>query len=317
MPADATVARELAVLLDRRSEELNHFARYLRRSRQQLLEQSSTPRPSDPEPAPRQDESETWREQCRDLQAELSALDARMRERQAELTAECERVRAEADEAASKVQELQAVRESLQREVHDRDVVLEKLRRQLEQQAAQVNLEHSGSYERELNAFRIELERDRQDLNEQLCQLQVRQADMEAAARDSELQMSRKRAASARERADLTRTARRGPHHQGAPPRAKAACASACRASIISSRNSSNRNPPPLRAISEENDSKPLAAERTLRVCLGSPSPPVLRGRGVGVRGWVFCGILSPSPPTPLPRVRGRGELMGQSLSAS
>ncbi len=39
-----------------------------------------------------------------------------------------------------------------------------------------------------------------------------------------------------------------------------------------------------------------------------SPSPPVLRGRGVGVRGWIFSRLLSPSPP--LPRFQERGERM-------
>ena len=67
------------------------------------------------------------------------------------------------------------------------------------------NLEHSGSYERELNAFRLELENDRTELNEQIGHLQVRQAEMEAAAREAELQMSRERAVIARERAELTR----------------------------------------------------------------------------------------------------------------
>ncbi len=52
----------------------------------------------------------------------------------------------------------------------------------------------------------------------------------------------------------------------------------------------------------------------SLSVCPVSPSPPVLRGRGVGVRGCAFREFLAPSPPTPLPRVRGRGGLVGQTL---
>jgi hypothetical protein len=128
-----------------------------------------------------------------------------MRQRQTELAAERDKARDEANIASSLVQELQAIGESLSREIHDRDVLLEKLRRQLDQQAAPVNLEQSGSYVRELNAFRLELEADRRELNEQLCQLQSRQAEMEATARDSEMQMSRERAVIARERAELTR----------------------------------------------------------------------------------------------------------------
>ncbi|MHB1422904.1 MAG: HNH endonuclease, partial [Gemmataceae bacterium] len=42
-----------------------------------------------------------------------------------------------------------------------------------------------------------------------------------------------------------------------------------------------------------------------LGVCPESPSPPVLRGRGVGVRGRFGRGFLPPSPPIPLPRSGG------------
>ncbi len=205
--AGAALSHELAALLDRRSQELNHFARYLRRCRQQF--RSPTPPPpdtvSEAERARRQEESDHWQQQYQALQAELAALDTRLQQRHTELMGERDKARVEADGLASTVKELQAISESLRREIHDRDVVLEKLRRQLDQQASQVNLEHSGSYERELNAFRLELERDRQDLNEEICQLQVRQAEMEAAVREAELQMSRERAAIARERAELTR----------------------------------------------------------------------------------------------------------------
>jgi hypothetical protein len=43
---------------------------------------------------------------------------------------------------------------------------------------------------------------------------------------------------------------------------------------------------------------------RLLRVCPRSPSPPVLRGRGVGVRGWVSRGF-SPLTPNPTPLSTG------------
>jgi pSer/pThr/pTyr-binding forkhead associated (FHA) protein len=189
-------------LLDRRSQELNHFARYLRRCRQELREQRL---PTNPVPAARNGEREHWREQCEQLQAEWVVLENRFQEERAALKAERDKIRLEADALASTVKELQVVAESLRREIHDRDVVLQKLRRQMEQQPAPVNLEHSGSYERELNDFRLQLERDRGELNEQLCQLQARQAEMETAGREAELQMSRERAVIARERAELTR----------------------------------------------------------------------------------------------------------------
>ncbi|HEY7315163.1 MAG TPA: FHA domain-containing protein [Gemmataceae bacterium] len=192
----AAVSQELARILNRRSQELNYFARYLRRCRQQVREQA---------PGHAEEEAKRWQEQCQALQAELSELDARTRQRQTELESERDRARGGADALASTVKELQGIHESLRREIHDRDVALETLRRRIEQQAARANLEHSGSYERELNAFRLELENDREELNEQIGQLQVRQAEMEAAAREAELQMSRERAVIARERAELTR----------------------------------------------------------------------------------------------------------------
>ncbi len=135
----------------------------------------------------------------------MAALEAQAQQWHAELAAARDKMQEEADTTTSTVQELKAISESLRREIGDRDVVLEKLRRQVDQQSAQTNVEHSGSYERELNQFRVELEQDRQELNEQICQLQVRQAEMESAAREAELQMSRERAAIAREKAELTR----------------------------------------------------------------------------------------------------------------
>lgn len=210
----AAISAELAAQLNRRSRELDCFARHLRRQRQRLPEQSSSPTPKADAERVTQLESEVtrlraeiqrWHEQNRHLQSELADLEARMRQRQSELAAERDKARDEGNTASSQVRELQAISESLRREIHDRDVLLEKLRRQLDQQAAPVNLEHSGSYERELNAFRLELEADRRELNEQLCQLQARQAEMETTARDSEMQMSRERAVIARERAELTR----------------------------------------------------------------------------------------------------------------
>jgi pSer/pThr/pTyr-binding forkhead associated (FHA) protein len=203
--AGASIPPELAVLLDRRSQELNHFARYLRRCRQQMREPAPPPVVEEPETTASSEEVIRWQEQCQALQAELAARETASQERQTELGAERDKARLEADASASTIQELQAIGESLRREIQDRDVVLEKLRRQVDQQESEVNLEHSGGYERELHAFRLEIESDRRDLNEQICQLQVRQAEMETASREAELQMSRERAQIARERAELTR----------------------------------------------------------------------------------------------------------------
>ena len=212
---NTAVTAERAALLDRRSRELKCFARHLRRQRSRLPEPSSSS-PTHEADAGRvaqlesevtrlRAEAQRWREQNRGLQAESADHDAQARQRQVELAAERDKARDETNAASSQVQELQTIGESLRREIHDRDVLLEKLRRQLNQETAPVDLEHSGSYERELNAFRLELEADRRELNEQLCQLQVRQAEMEATARDAEVQMSRERAVIARERAELTR----------------------------------------------------------------------------------------------------------------
>jgi pSer/pThr/pTyr-binding forkhead associated (FHA) protein len=208
------VSDELALQLDRRSQELNHFARYLRRCRQRsaaspkqvpLVVAPSQLLQTDAQRAQREAEARQWQEQYGALQAEVAALDARSQQRQAELATERDKARAEADAAAARVQELQSISESLRREIQDRESVLEKLRRQLDQQSSPVNLEHSGSYERELNAYRLELEQNRRELNEQLYQLQARQAEVEVAAREAEVQMSRERAVIARERAELTR----------------------------------------------------------------------------------------------------------------
>jgi hypothetical protein len=193
----AAASQDWAAVLDRRSQELTYFARYLRRCRLQIVELIR--------PGNRPSESDLARAKFAQMQAEYAARETEFQQRNAELRTEHAKGREEADALASKVKELQGIVESLTREIHDRESVMQKYRRQLEHQASQANLEHSGSYERELNAYRQELERDRQELNEQIYQLQARQAEIEAAAREAELQMSRERAILARERSELTR----------------------------------------------------------------------------------------------------------------
>jgi pSer/pThr/pTyr-binding forkhead associated (FHA) protein len=211
-------ASELALHLDRRSQELNHFARHLRRWQRQVLEQ--TPLPGVQAQAERQAErvhqlecqreqaqraSDHWGEECHNLRAKLAELETKSRQQEIELAGLRAATQAEAGTAAASIQELQGVAESLRREIQDRDQLVEKLRRQLDEQASRVNLENSGSYERDLLQYHQELERDRHELNEQIYHLQVRQAEMEASVREAELQMSRERAQIARERADLNR----------------------------------------------------------------------------------------------------------------
>jgi chromosome segregation ATPase len=156
-------------------------------------------------PANGSSEAEPWHQKYEQMQAESAVRETQFQQRYVELQAEHTKAREQADALDSKVKELQGIVESLTREIHDREAAMQKYRRQLEQHPAQANLEHSGSYERELNAYRQELERDRQDLNEQIYQLQARQAEIEATAREAELQMSHERAILARERSELTR----------------------------------------------------------------------------------------------------------------
>jgi pSer/pThr/pTyr-binding forkhead associated (FHA) protein len=188
---------ERGLELDRRSRELNHFARYLQRCRRQAEDKSVyVVSPS---------EAEHWRRQCEQLQANWSILEAQFQQELAEAKIECDRAREQAEALAVAEKETQAVVDALQHEIHNRDLQLQKMRLQLDHRQSESNQEHSGCYEQELNAFRQELERDRQELNEQLRELQARQNDIEAASREAELQMSRERAAIAHERAELTR----------------------------------------------------------------------------------------------------------------
>ncbi len=193
----AAAIEERASALDRRSRELNCFARYLQRSRRQAEEKAVyVVSPS---------EAEYWRRECEQLQANWSLLEVQFQRELAAIKAECgcARVRAEASIVAER--EMHAIVDSLQREIAERDNQLQKLRREIEQRDAIANLEKCGGYEDELNAYRQELERDRQALSEQLCQLQARESDIESVAREAEFQMSRERAVLARERAELTR----------------------------------------------------------------------------------------------------------------
>jgi DNA repair exonuclease SbcCD ATPase subunit len=95
---------------------------------------------------------------------------------------------------------------ALREQVRERDDRIEELLvRPEEKIGRKVGLEHSGGYEADLAQYHQELERDRALLNEQIAEVQERNAALEEAAREAELQLSRERAQMARDRAELTR----------------------------------------------------------------------------------------------------------------
>ncbi len=97
---------------------------------------------------------------------------------------------------------------------------IEELRRQLQERDSQIadlrvqrNTRNGESpddldaadYEAELNQFRRQIEADRQALNSEIQHLQARNAELNDAAREAELELSRERAQLARERMQLDR----------------------------------------------------------------------------------------------------------------
>lgn len=143
------------------------------------------------------------------LRQQLELLDGEMARVRGQLDARdaaLEDLRRQVGEAAD-VRTLRTLRESLLKledDLKDRDALIEKLSVELDAPTPG-RLEHSGSYERELHQFRLELERDRRLLSEQLEEVRQRQHDVAEAARETELQLSRERASLARERHELTR----------------------------------------------------------------------------------------------------------------
>jgi len=145
---------------------------------------------------------ELLRQQLEILDGEMARVRGQLDARDAAL----EDLRRQVGEAAD-VRTLRTLRETLLKledDLKDRDALIEKLSVELDAPTPG-RLEHSGSYERELHQFRLELERDRRLLSEQLDDVRQRQHDVEEAARETELQLSRERAALARERHELTR----------------------------------------------------------------------------------------------------------------
>jgi pSer/pThr/pTyr-binding forkhead associated (FHA) protein len=168
-PVPAELA-DLSFRLERRGAELDQFAAFLHRTRQQLREE----------------------------EARLARERARLEQRAAEATPAPDATPAPAQAPSGLV-------ESLRAEIAEREAAIVRLQQQMDRQAARMNVENSGSYEAELHRYRLELEQDRKALNDQLAQLHERQAEMEVAARETELQMSRERAIFAHERVEMNR----------------------------------------------------------------------------------------------------------------
>jgi pSer/pThr/pTyr-binding forkhead associated (FHA) protein len=168
--APAEVA-ELQFRLDRRGTELDQFASFLHRTRQQLREE----------------------------EARLARERTRLERRASEATPAPDAT------PVPPAKDTAALVESLRVEVKQRDEAIARLQQQLERQAARANVENSGSYEAELHRYRLELEQDRKALNDEIAQLRERQGEMEEAAREMELQMARERALFAHERVEMNR----------------------------------------------------------------------------------------------------------------
>jgi pSer/pThr/pTyr-binding forkhead associated (FHA) protein len=169
----AQVPAELADLsfrLERRGAELDQFAAFLHRTRQQLREEA-----------------------------------ARLAKERTRLEQQATAATPAPDATPAPTGDTSALVRSLRTEITDRDAAIARLQQQLDRQAARSNVENSGSYEAELHRFRLELEQDRQVLNEQIAQLQQRQEEVEEAAREAELQLSKERAIFANERAEMNR----------------------------------------------------------------------------------------------------------------
>jgi chromosome segregation ATPase len=161
---------ELSFRLERRATELDQFAAFLHRTRQQL----------------REEEARLARERTRLERQATEATPA-------------------PDATPKPTKDTSGLVESLRAEVAQRDEAIGRLQQQLERQSARTNVEDSGSYEADLHRYRLELEQGRKELNDEIAQLRERQGEMEDAAREMELQMARERALFAHERVEMNR----------------------------------------------------------------------------------------------------------------
>jgi DNA repair exonuclease SbcCD ATPase subunit len=100
----------------------------------------------------------------------------------------------------------QAEVDALRKELQEREALIEELRAsRSEAPVATLAGVTDRDYEAELTEYRREIEADRQKLNEEIQHLRARNAELNEAAREAELQLSRERAQLARERAQLDR----------------------------------------------------------------------------------------------------------------
>ncbi len=141
------------------------------------------------------------------LRVEIDVLTQRLHDQ----TRAVEELRAEATIPAKSLhtEELAALRSQvseLSKLLAERDRQVEALQAMPRPAAvAQPDAIDFTTYETDLNEFRRQLEADRVELDEQLEYLQSRQSDLEGAAREAEVEMSRERATISRERAQLDR----------------------------------------------------------------------------------------------------------------
>lgn len=141
--------------------------------------------------------------QVQTLQSDLVVAQSQVREAEKEVAELRDQIASAGD--LKTIQTLRQAVQRLQADLKDRDALIEKLTVELDAPLAAANLQNSGSYERELHQFRLELERDRRVLAEQLEDVRARQRDIEEAARETEVQLARERATIARERSELNR----------------------------------------------------------------------------------------------------------------
>jgi colicin import membrane protein len=183
-PSPAPAAEEGGPELERRRQELDHYAQHLRQERRQLDE-----------------EAQRLAEESARLQREE---EQRKRQVQAERPAPVPSSVGRSQSLPA-VKNLRAELKVLRQEIENRDVALHEMRRQLQEAQEAAEREVPPSLEAELVRMHLQIERERKELDEQIRQMQLRQTELEEAAREAELQLSRERAQMARDQAELKR----------------------------------------------------------------------------------------------------------------
>jgi chromosome segregation ATPase len=100
---------------------------------------------------------------------------------------------------------LTALIEQLQKGIVERDGQIRELQRRLENLQLLNDPDEKEAYEAELNSYRVELERDRQWLNEEIARLQGFKAEIDEMQQEEELRISHERAEIAAEWAEINR----------------------------------------------------------------------------------------------------------------